>query len=84
MSAVKTAVVARFQYLCAQRGWSINTLATESGVTPSTVYSLFNSSRKTVTIDTIDTIKILCDGLGVTLGEFFSAPELDNLDQEIR
>ena len=44
MSAVKTAVVARFQYLCAQRGWSINTLATESGVTPSTVYSLFNSS----------------------------------------
>ena len=81
MSAVKTAVVARFQYLCAQRGCSINTLATESGVTPSTVYSLFNSSRKTVTIDTI---KILCDGLGVTLGEFFSAPELDNLDQEIR
>lgn len=81
MSAVKTAVVARFQYLCAQRGWSINTLATESGVTPSTVYSLFNSSRKTVTIDTI---KILCDGLGVTLEEFFSAPELDNLDQEIR
>ena len=78
---VKDAVTARFASICRQRNMKYNELAVRAGVTPSTVYSLFNSSRKTVTIDTI---KILCDGLGVTLGEFFSAPELDNLDQEIR
>ena len=30
------------------------------------------------------TIKMLCDGLGITLGEFFSTPEFDALEQEIR
>ena len=30
------------------------------------------------------TIKLICDGLGITLGEFFSTPEFDALDQEIR
>ena len=30
------------------------------------------------------TVKKLCDGLGITLGEFFSAPEFDELEQEIR
>ena len=81
MSAVKTAVVARFKDLCAQRGWTANMLATESGITASTVYSLLDPSRGTATIDTI---KILCDGLGITLGEFFSTPEFDDLEQEIR
>ena len=31
-----------------------------------------------------DTIKKLCDGLGITLGEFFSTPEFDALEQEIK
>ena len=30
------------------------------------------------------TIKKLCDGLDITLGEFFSTPEFDNLEQEIK
>ena len=30
------------------------------------------------------TTKLVCDGLGITLGEFFSTPEFDALDQEIR
>lgn len=30
------------------------------------------------------TIKLICDGLGITLGEFFSTPEFDNLEQEIK
>ena len=32
----------------------------------------------------IATIKILCDGLGMTLAEFFDAPEFETLEQEIR
>jgi hypothetical protein len=46
----------------------------------STVYSLFDDSRKNVSITTI---KILCDGLDISLGEFFSSSEFDELEQEI-
>ena len=80
LSAVKNAVVKRFKNLCNERGIAANELANISGVTPSTVYSLFDDSRKNVSITTI---KILCDGLDISLGEFFSSPEFDELDQEI-
>ena len=56
-------------------------MAVRSGVTPSTVYSMFDPERKDISIRTI---KKLCDGLGITLGEFFSTPAFDRLDQEIR
>jgi transcriptional regulator with XRE-family HTH domain len=77
----KQAVVDRIQSLCAQKGIAINSLANLSGLTPSTVYSLMDSRRKDVGILTI---KKLCDGLGVTLGEFFSTEEFDRLEQEIK
>lgn len=80
LSAVKNAVVKRFKNLCNERGIAANELANISGVTPSTVYSLFDDSRKNVSITTI---KILCDGLEISLGEFFSSPEFDELEQEI-
>ncbi len=80
MSAVKNAVVQRFKNICEQRGIAANELANISGVTLSTVYSLFDERRQNVNITTI---KILCDGLEISLGEFFSAPEFDNLTQEI-
>jgi len=79
--AVKDAVVARFQEICAQRNMAINELATRSGVTPSTAYSMVNPDRRDVSIVTI---KKLCDGLDMTLGEFFSTPEFDALEQEIK
>lgn len=81
MSAVKNAVVQRLKNICAERGIAANELANISGVTPSTVYSLFDEKRHNVSIITI---KILCDGLDMTLGEFFSSPEFDNLEQEIQ
>ncbi len=81
MSEVKQAVVLRFQELCEERGLSFNALANLSGVTPSTVYSLFDDNRNHISIVTI---KILCDGLEITLGEFFSHPLFDELEQEIR
>ena len=79
--AVKDAVVQRFLELCRERGIKANELANLSGVTPSTVYSMLDESRKDVSIITI---KKLCDGLEITLGEFFSTPEFDALEQEIR
>ena len=78
---VKEAVVARFLVLCEENNICPNELATRSGVTPSTVYSMMDNSRRDISIVTI---KKLCDGLGVTLGVFFSAPAFDTLEQEIR
>lgn len=78
--SVKDAVTQRFEFLCTQRNIKINCLANLSGVTPSTAYSMMNKSRRDVSIITI---KKFCDGLDITLGEFFSSPEFDNLEQEI-
>ncbi len=78
---VKDAVVLRFQQICDQRGIKTNELANISGVTPSTVYSMMDVSRRDLSIITI---KKLCDGLDMTLGEFFSTPEFDDLEQEIK
>jgi len=80
VSAVKNAVVQRLKNICAERGIAANELANISGVTPSTVYSLLDERRQNVSITTI---KILCDGLEMSLGEFFSSPEFDNLEQEL-
>ena len=74
---VKDAVVLRFQQICDQRGIKTNELANISGVTPSTVYSMMDVSRRDLSIITI---KKLCDGLDMTLGEFFSTPEFDELE----
>lgn len=77
---VKDAVTERFMEICEKRGMRPNELATMSGVTPSTVYSMLSSGRRDISIITI---KKLCDGLDMTLGEFFSTPEFDDLEQEI-
>ena len=78
--AVKDAVVNRVRFLCNERGIKINELANISGVTPSTVYSMLDNRRRDVSIITI---KKLCDGLEISLGAFFCAPEFDSLEQEI-
>ena len=79
--SVKDAVAARFEQLCRERGIRFNELATQSGVTPSTVYSMMDPARRDISILTI---KKLCDGLDITLGEFFSTREFDTLEQEIK
>ena len=79
--SIKDMVVKRLEELCAQRGIRYNELAVRSGVTPSTVYSLLDARRRDVSLVTV---KKLCDGLDITLGEFFSTPEFDMLEQEIR
>mgnify|MGYP004462806727 CR=1 FL=1 len=77
---VKQAVAIRFKQICQERLIAPNELANKSGVTPSTVYSMLEESRKDVGITTI---KKLCDGLDITLGEFFTADIFEQLEQEI-
>ena len=78
---VKQAVVARFREIMAERNMRPNELANLSGVTPSTVYSMLDERRKELSINVI---KKLCDGLGITLGEFFNVPLFNELEQEIK
>ena len=77
---VKDMVAARFAQLCKERNIKTNELAYRSGVTPSTAYSMMDVSRRDISIVTI---KKFCDGLDITLREFFSTEDFDNLEQEI-
>lgn len=78
--SVKDITAERFKELCGERNISLNELATRSGVTPSTAYSMMDKSRRDISLITI---KKFCDGLEITLGKFFSTPEFDSLEQEI-
>lgn len=77
----KEAIAHRILQLCEQRNIAINELANISGVSPSTVYSILNEKSQN---PGAVTLKKLCDGLEITLGEFFSTPEFDSLEQEIK
>ena len=77
----KQAVANRIIQLCEEKNIAINAIANLSGVPPMTVYSMLNSKSKN---PGIVNIKKLCDGLEITLGQFFSTPEFDNLEQEIK
>ena len=76
-----TAVKFRIMQLCDERDISINRLATIGALPPSSIKNiLYGKSQNPKLL----TIKIICDGLDITLGEFFSTPEFDSLEQEIK
>lgn len=79
--SVKDAVVTRFRQICRERKITINELAGISGVTPSTAYSMLDEKRRDISIVTI---KKFCDGLDISLGEFFCAECFEELEQEIK
>ena len=78
---MKEAIVKRFRQLCQDRNIKYNELATLSGVTPSTVYSMMDSRRKDVSVITV---KKLCDGLEISIPDFFNDPLFDYLEPEIQ
>ena len=77
----KEAVAARILELCDERDIAVNALATSSGISPSTLYSMLNEKSQN---PGIVTIKKICDGLDITVGHFFATPEFDALEQEIK
>ncbi len=78
--SVKDAVTDRFMSICKERNIKINELANISGVTPSTAYSMMDKNRRDISITTI---KKFCDGLEISLGDFFTSKEFEDLEQEI-
>lgn len=74
-------VVERIYELCRERKITPNALSYMSGVSQSTVKSILNGESKN---PGIVTLKKLCDGLDVSITEFFSTPSFKNLEQEIK
>ena len=77
----KEAVARRILNLCEERGMAINTLATVSGVPPSTIYSMLNEKSRN---PGVVSLKKLCDGLDISIREFFDDELFDGLEQEIQ
>ena len=70
----------RILQLLEQRKMSIHKLATSSGVAPSTIKNILYGKSQN---PGIVTIKMLCDGLDITLVDFFNCEEFNELSQEI-
>lgn len=71
----------RIRQLCNERHITLNGISNIAGIPQATVKSILNGESKNP--GTV-TIKKLCDGFEITLGEFFSTPEFDSLEQEIK
>ena len=76
-----TAVRQRILDLCRQRGITVNRLATISGVTQSTVNNIVSGRNRSTTVSTIQK---LCDGLDITIEEFFHSELFRHLEQEVQ
>ena len=78
---IKEAVEKRIIELCNERNIAINALANISGVSPSTIYSMLNEKSKN---PGVVSIKKICDGLEISIREFFDSDLFDELEQEIK
>ena len=75
------AVKERILELCSERNITVNRLGTMSGVTQSTINNIVSGRNNSTTISTI---KKLCDGLEISVVEFFSSDVFSHLEQEIK
>ncbi len=78
---VGEAVCQRILELCRERDISVNKLSTMSGVTQSTINNIISGRNNSTTVATVQK---LCDGLGITIEEFFSSELFRGLEQEIK
>ena len=78
---MRECVVARLLELCDERRMTINGLAHASGIAPSTVKNIVNGVSRN---PGVVTIKKLCDGLGVSVVDFFGTEEFRALEQELK
>ena len=78
---IGSAVRLRILDLCKEKEITVNKLATISGVTQSTLNNIVSGRNNSATVSTV---KKLCDGLDITIVEFFSDDLFYNLEQEIK
>lgn len=77
----KEAVAHRIIELCQEHNFAVNALANISGVAPSTIYSMLNQKSQN---PGVVSIKKICDGLQITVREFFNSELFDETEQEIK
>ena len=77
----KEAVAKRILALCEDRGIAVNALANLSGVSPSTIYSMLNEKSQ---YPGVVSLKKICDGLDISIRDFFDSDLFDHLEQEIQ
>ncbi len=77
----KKAVSERIKALCKKQNIAINALANQAGVPPTTIYSMLNEKSKNPGVVSLQKI---CDGLGITLREFFDDDIFNDIEQEIK
>ena len=75
------AVRLRILDLCEEQKLSVNKLSNLSGVTQSTVNNIVSGRNHSATISTI---KKLCDGLGISIEDFFHSERFRDLEQEVK
>ena len=80
MNTYKT-VKNRILLLCEEKRITINKLAAESGIAPSTIKNILYGKSQN---PGIVTLKMLCDGMGITLCDFFDTKEFKELEQEMK
>lgn len=78
---VGTAVRFRILKLCNENEITVNKLSTISGITQSTLNNIISGRNNSTTISTI---KKICDGLDISLIEFFSDELFKDLEQEVK
>ncbi|MBQ9906821.1 MAG: helix-turn-helix transcriptional regulator [Oscillospiraceae bacterium] len=78
---ISEAVAGRIIELCGERNITVNKLCTLSAITQSTVNDIVNHRAKNIGIVTI---KKICDGLDISIIEFFNSEIFVDLEQEIQ
>lgn len=78
---IGTAIRERILELCYERSITINKLSTMCGITQSTLNNIISERNHSTTVATI---KKICDGLDISLEEFFCSELFRNLEQEIK
>ena len=78
---ISEAVITRILELCEERNITVNAMSNHAGVTQSTVNDIVNGTTYNAGVATI---KKLCDGLNISVREFFDSELFDDLEQEIK
>jgi len=78
---VSEATRLRILELCNQNNITLNRLSTICGITQSTLNNIISGRNATTTVSTI---KKICDGLDITILDFFASPIFQDLEQEIK
>ena len=71
------ACIIRIEQLCNERNITLNKLAIISGITQSTLNNIISGRNKSTTVSTI---KKICDGIEISITDFFTSPIFENLE----